>query len=136
VGILSIDLPSSNLSPGAYNLVLSDDNNKSEVEFKFELVWVDMPLSLRTPSYAVKLMHYILTDDEYSQMETGDDENKAKKIMEYWKKHDPTKHTPFNEAMTEYFARADYAFFNYQTIQEKDGALTERGKIYILFGKA
>ena len=36
--------------------------------------------------------------------------------------------------MAEYFNRADYAFFNFKTIYEKDGAKTDRGKIYILYG--
>jgi hypothetical protein len=36
--------------------------------------------------------------------------------------------------MVEYFKRVDYAYFNFQTIQESDGAKTQRGKIYILYG--
>ena len=37
--------------------------------------------------------------------------------------------TPYNEEMAEYFSRVDYAFYNFQTINQKDGAKTDRGKI-------
>jgi GWxTD domain-containing protein len=37
--------------------------------------------------------------------------------------------------MTEYFRRVDYAFFNYQTIIQREGSKTDRGKVYILNGK-
>ncbi|MES2766695.1 MAG: GWxTD domain-containing protein, partial [Bacteroidota bacterium] len=56
-------------------------------------------------------------------------------IFSYWRTKDPSAQTSFNEALAEYFNRVDYAFFNFQTIEERDGARTERGKIYILHGK-
>jgi GWxTD domain-containing protein len=37
--------------------------------------------------------------------------------------------------MTVYFQRVDYAFANFRTLKEENGALTDRGKIYILYGK-
>lgn len=135
VGVLNIDLPSVQLSPGAYKLSIAVDGKNDTVSYDFDVIWVDMPLALRNPAYAVETMYYILNDEEYDKMNSGDDSEKAKKVMNYWKFKDPTKLTPFNESMTEYFRRVDYAFFNYQTLKEKDGAKTERGKIFILFGK-
>jgi GWxTD domain-containing protein len=134
-GVMTIELPSSGLSPGNYSLLVINDNNTDSAKYEFEVIWNDMPLALRNPSYAVEVMYYILNDEEYSIMNSGNDDSKAQKVMKYWKQKDPTKLTPFNESMTEYFRRVDFAFFNYQTVKEKDGAKTERGKIYILFGK-
>ena len=37
--------------------------------------------------------------------------------------------------MTEYFRRVDYAFSNFRTLKEENGVLTDRGRIYILYGK-
>jgi len=37
--------------------------------------------------------------------------------------------------MAEYFRRVDYAFTSFRTLKEENGVLTDRGKIYILFGK-
>jgi GWxTD domain-containing protein len=84
--------------------------------------------------YALESMYYILSDEEYEQIEDGSEEEIFKKILKYWEKHDPTPHTPFNEAMAEYFARVDFSFFNFQTVTAEDGSKTDRGKIYILFG--
>lgn len=136
IGILSIELPSTSLSPGSYSLRIFNDNNKSDTaKFEFEVIWIDMPLALRNPQYAIESMYYILNDEEYNKMKSGNAQEQANKLMNYWKAKDPTKNTPFNEAMTEYFRRVDYAFFNFQTVRDKDGSKTERGKIHILFGK-
>lgn len=135
IGVLDIKLPSENLSPGNYTLTIKNDNNKDSAEYSFEVIWVDMPLSMRNPSYSLEMMYYILNDEEYDKLNSGSNDKKTTKIMEYWKQKDPTRSTPFNEAMTEYFRRVDYAFFNFQTTRDKDGAKTERGKIHILFGK-
>lgn len=134
-GILSIELPSVQLSPGNYNLTVVADGTNDTAKFDFEVIWVDMPLALRNPAYAIEAMYYILTDEEFKEMKSASDEDKPNKLMNYWKAKDPTKSTPYNEVMNEYFKRVDYAFFNYQTLKEKDGSKTERGKIYILYNK-
>ncbi|MBX3044118.1 MAG: GWxTD domain-containing protein [Candidatus Kapabacteria bacterium] len=136
VGVLNIELPSAQLSPGTYTLKINNDTENDSAQFDFDVIWVDMPLALRNPKYAIETMYYILDDAEYKEMNSGSDADKSRKIMDYWKSKDPTKSTPYNEAMTEYFRRVDYAFFNFQTLREKDGAKSERGKIYILHGKA
>ena len=58
-----------------------------------------------------------------------------KKLYAYWKKQDPTPETAYNERMDEFYRRADYAYFNFaRNARLLDGALTDRGKIYILYG--
>jgi GWxTD domain-containing protein len=79
-------------------------------------------------------MYYVLTDDENSDLKKANLEDQSKIIHGYWAKNDPTPGTPFNEAMAEYFQRADYAYINLQTVVEKDGIKTDRGKVYILVG--
>lgn len=51
-----------------------------------------------------------------------------------WKKFDPTPSTPFNELMAEFYRRADYSLLEFKSVSQPDGALTDRGKIYILYG--
>jgi hypothetical protein len=36
--------------------------------------------------------------------------------------------------MAEYYRRADYSYFNFRSIGQKDGVFTDRGKIYMLNG--
>ena len=74
------------------------------------------------------------TVEELKAMNDGSTEDRERKFMEYWKKLDPTPSTPFNESMFQYFSRVDYAFFNFSTLGEKDGAQTDRGKVFILNG--
>lgn len=131
--LLTIELSGNSFVPGNYLLTLGNSSLSDTLSFK--VVWEDMPLSLRDVKYALKVMEYILTDEEISTFRSYSNRDLLSKIMEYWRKYDPTADTPYNEAMAEYFKRVDYAFFNFQSISEKDGALTDRGMIYILFGK-
>lgn len=101
----------------------------------FVIRWVDMPLSLFDLDFAVTAMKYITTEDEYDDLRSGSRANRIRKFEEFWAKRDPTPATAYNEVMTEYFRRVDYAFVNFRTLREENGVLTDRGRIYILDGK-
>jgi GWxTD domain-containing protein len=133
-GILKITFTADRTAPGNYKLRIWDNTENDTLEFKFKIIWEDIPYTLRNPKYAADIMYYVLTDEEYDEIKSGSDREILHKIFEWWRKHDPTRFTLYNEAMAEYFNRADYAFFNFKTIYEKDGAKTDRGKIYILYG--
>ena len=135
IGIIDISLPPERIIPGNFRLNLFKVNTKDTFKFNFKIEWEDMPISLRMPEYAAEMMYYILTDEEYKHINSGDNSTILGNIINFWKKKDPTRFTEYNESMAEYFKRVDYAFFNFQTLSEKDGAKTERGKIYILYGK-
>lgn len=131
--LMRIDIPAELLSPGTYELILKQSTNDTN-KINFEVEWNNQPLSFQNPEYAAKSMYYILTDEEYDIIKEGSNKEILKKILKYWKAKDPTPETPYNEAMTEYFRRVDYAFFNYKTLSIPDGSKTERGKIHILYG--
>jgi GWxTD domain-containing protein len=135
IGLLKIDLRDSDIFPGRYEFELKRKSTGDEYSYTFDVIWMDKPYSLYTPYYALKMMYYILEDEEYEQFNDGDDDYISRKIIEYWKHKDPTPETPYNEAMAEYFRRVDFAFFNLKDINEKDGAKTKRGMIYILHGE-
>ncbi len=134
IGLLKFDLSALDLFPGYYNYFLQNNETKDSLKGIITVIWEDMPLSLRNPEYAVDKMRYILTEKEHGKMKAGDAQKEFEKLIEYWNEKDPTPGTRFNEKMNQYFQRVDYAFFNFQTVQEQDGAETERGKIYILKG--
>lgn len=134
IGTLEVVLGADKLIPGKYLLKIWSTSVKDTLIFEFSIEWENMPLSLKNPDYAAEMMYYILTDDEYKEIKSGSSSKIFRKIIDYWKKRDPTPNTLYNEAMAEYFLRVDYAFFNFQTTNEKDGAKTDRGKIYILYG--
>jgi len=134
-GVLKLPFPSEKIFPGGYSFEVIRVGSPDTVKFDFEVIWETMPLSLRKIDYALKMLNYILDDKEYDELTEGNEAEKYQGLFKYWIAKDPTPTTPFNEAMFEYFRRVDYAFFNFQTVSQKDGADTDRGKIYILNGK-
>lgn len=137
LGILDITIPSNFNKIGKYELIIYYNENGSEQQktYKFEIIWETQPICLQNIDYAIESMYYILSDKVYEEMNSANDENKRSLFLEYWKSKDPTKSTPFNEALYQYFSRVDYAFFNYQTLSQSDGSKTDQGKIFILYSK-
>jgi GWxTD domain-containing protein len=133
-GIIKIIFTADKTAPGNYKLRLWDNKSDDTLEFDFRIIWENIPFTLRMPKYAADIMYYVLNDDEYDEIKSGSDREILHNIFEWWRKQDPTRFTLYNEAMAEFFRRVDYAFFNFKTIYEKDGAKTDRGKIYILNG--
>lgn len=134
VGLLDIPLPGSSMNTGKYVLKVYKNGTSDTLRHPFSLIWEDKPLSLRNIQYAVELSYHVMTDDEYDEVNSGSLASKQRKLYTFWRGRDPKPSTVFNEAMAEYYRRVDYAYFNFQTLSERDGARTERGKIYILHG--
>lgn len=128
---LKIVFPNEKILPGEYKITISNENS-DKIERYFNVIWEDKPLSLDRIDYAIDRMYYILDDNEFETLSNS--ENKLKDFIEKWKKMDPTPATPYNEPMIQYFTRVDYAFFNFSTLAEKDGARTDRGKVFVLYG--
>ena len=135
--IMRVHFPDNTIAPGRYSLVISFKNGKNKKDssvFEFSCIWETMPKTLISAKYALEVMKYILTEDQYDSMNSGSDIDMRKSIVDWWKKNDPTPQTIYDEAMAEYFRRADKAFSAFQTINESDGVMTERGKIALLYG--
>lgn len=125
------------LAIGRYGLVtrLTTTSGTAADTTLFEVRWIDRPLSLIDPSYAISALRPIATDEELSELRSaGDDEEKRRALDAWWSDQDPTPGTLFNERMATYYERVDYAYFNFATIGRQDGAASDRGKIYILYG--
>lgn len=131
-----IEYDASGLEQGSYALLLEyeTESERTVDTVPFMVRWIDMPFTLSEPSYAIRALYPIATDDEIDAILSADDKDRAKALTEYWKKQDPTPATSYNERMAEYYRRVDYAHFNFATLNQPDGAFTDRGKIYILFG--
>lgn len=131
-----LEIPEKFAFPQKYICFLTfDDKTNDTLKFEFQIKWENTPLSLRNIQYAIDLMYYILTDEEFESLKATKKDYLSTKFFEIWKRFDVDTTTLFNEAMEEYYSRVDFAFFNFQTIYEPDGAKTDRGKIYILYGK-
>jgi len=135
-GFYLFRLPYDTLSAGQYSLrVVASFTGRSDTTVQpLRVFWKNMPLSLHDVDFALRAMRYILTKDEIDEMGSGTSAEKESKLRLFWQKRDPTPGTVVNEAMIEYFKRVDEAYYKFQTLGSPNGALTDRGKIYILFG--
>jgi GWxTD domain-containing protein len=134
VAVLSLN--GEKLAQGHYMLRLKlDAGDTTTLMSNFALTWIDMPQSLRDLDFATTAMKYITTDEEYDNLTNGRRTKRIEAFDEFWKKLDPTPGTAYNERLAEYFRRVDYAYQNFRTLKEENGVLTDRGRIYILYGK-
>ena len=134
--IVRLDIDSKKLSNAKYKLNITaksatDSIVKTE---EFENAWITMPYPLYDIDLALRLMEHILTPEETTSLMSGSEQDRHAKFKSFWKAKDPTPNTEYNEVMTEFFRRVDYTFFNFYTPREF-GWRTDRGKIYILYGK-
>src|SRR5262249_14890398 len=77
---------------------------------------------------------YIITDDErkaFKALKT--DEERDQFIEQFWLRRDPDPDTPENEYKEQYYERIQYANEHYAS--GIPGWKTDRGRIYIMFGK-
>jgi len=87
------------------------------------------------PEYAdfLSKVRYIITREEEKTFVELPDTEKPKFIEEFWKRRNPDPGSEVNEFKIEYYKRIDQSsqlFFG----EGKPGWLTDRGRIYILFG--
>jgi GWxTD domain-containing protein len=78
---------------------------------------------------------YIITPEEKQAfLQLSNDEERDQFIEQFWLRRDPTPDTPENEYKEEHYARIAYA--NEHFAAGIPGWKTDRGRIYIMFGKA
>lgn len=131
--IVPIDVPQ--LVPGSYVLRLAKKGSKDTLVLPFQVQWETMPQSLRTLSYALEALVYICPEDQLDSLTEGSDAENRERLMAWWRRTDPTPTTAYNERLAEYYSRVDNASVAFSTANEPDGTFTDRGKVFILFGR-
>lgn len=129
-------LHGESLEEGNYRIQITVENNNEAIEHTetFSVIWIDKPASLRNFDFALEMLEYIMSPEDYRELRRGSSDERRRKFSEYWKEKDPEPQTAFNPVITEYYRRVDHAANEFTTIQERNGARTDRGKIYILYG--
>ncbi len=128
-----IELQNNPFLPGEYTLEIFN-NNKKIITAPIKVVWADQPFSLNNIDFALQASSIFLTENEIDEVRSANRKNQLIKLFDVWKKFDLSPQNNFNETMSEFYKRVDYAFLHYSTFAEKNGALTDRGKVYILNG--
>ncbi len=81
----------------------------------------------------VESMRYVASDQELARLREARPEEREAVYADFWKERDPVPSTEINEAEVEYFSRVAYADRNFGGLV--DGWRTDRGRIYIQYGK-
>lgn len=120
------------LKEGVFYILIE---NEKERKFKKNVLWYDKPASLRDPEDAVKVLKNIEVEKVVDSLLDVGKLRIYNALVDYWKKLDPTPETEYNELMYEFYSRVDYAHKNFGSITGINGAESDRGKIFIKFGK-
>lgn len=129
-------VPGKTFEQGTYEIAMHVKDGAAEKTLKnsVNVVWQGMPLSLEDPADAVEPLSHILSKDQVSAIASGSKQEQIRKLYKYWKSQDPTPGTAYNERMAAFYQRVDYADFNYANTRMLNGVMTDRGKIYLLYG--
>lgn len=127
-----VDNFSSKLKEGKAKLIVKYNNY--EKEFDIKVGWLNKPLTLRNPEFAIHVLENVTPNDDVDDLTDGNEEDYYKNLVNYWESFDQNKSTAFNEVMNEFYQRADYAVKEFSTPNKRDGTNTDRGKIYIKYG--
>lgn len=129
-----IDFLNNPFVPGTYKLEIYS-GNRTIYSTQFKVIWDNQPITLYNMNVALKISEIFLTKSELDEIRSLNRKFQLRGLFDVWKKLD--KNTPtdnYPEAMIEFYRRADYAFYTFSTFAERNGALTDKGKIYILNG--
>ncbi len=109
--------------------------NNEEKTFPLKVVWNDKPKVLNKPEYAIKLLSYIEDINVVKSLLKSESKNYYKELFKYWEKKYPSKNRKYNFALKEYYSRVDYTIKNFTSLKGRKGAESDRGRIYIIYGK-
>lgn len=75
----------------------------------------------------------VLSEAEFDQYQGQPLGEKERFLEDFWRRHDPTPETAFNEVRSEFERRVAQADISYS--EQERGALTDRGRLFIHFGE-
>ena len=131
--LVLLDIHSAQLEEGAYSLQLFDPDTTSPV-FNDTLAvhWFNKPVSLTDPQVRIEVMQYIMSADEFKALKGASEEEQSLLLKKFWSKFSPL---PFNKPLEEYYRRVDETMRRFATLRGDPGWQTDRGRVYILYGR-
>jgi GWxTD domain-containing protein len=136
---------------GVYNdslrflvLPLPNDDYKMKVELYRNTIRIDeinIPVKISRPFYLdestwslkVDQLEYIATPSELKALRNASLETRDSLWFHFWKQHDPTPNTDYNEKEIEYFERIAYCEEHFS--HGDKGWRSDRAKVYVRFGQ-
>ena len=100
----------------------------------FEMVWPEMPRSLRDVDYALDALRYIISEQKLDSLRQGNWESRRDSLEAFWQGRNLSPGSAYNDVMTQYYRRVDYAGRTFGTLKQADGFKTDRGRIFVIYG--
>ncbi|NOX17764.1 MAG: GWxTD domain-containing protein [Chlorobi bacterium] len=104
-------------------------------DYKLNVIWLDKPLSLQNIELAVKAVDLVLDDDAIYKILDAPKYDQYKLLFQFWEKYDRDTTTIFNELMSEFYKRVDFALKQYGAMGKRKVKFTDRAIIYVKYGK-
>jgi len=130
-----INYVNQKLDEGELLLTIKNEDNQLDEEIGLNVVWFHKPISLFNSEKAIEILSYIESESIVDSLLSMDESEYPKIIKDYWAKYDPTPETSYNEILYEFYNRVDYAMREFSSITNNNGAKSDRGMVYIKFGK-
>jgi GWxTD domain-containing protein len=123
------------LIEGELTLKVTNEEKSINEKYHSNIVWFNKPFSLMDPEKAIEFLNFVESDSVIYSLLNSSSSDYPKILTDYWAKFDPTPETTYNEVMFEYYTRVDYAIKEFKGIGKGNGAKSDRGVVYIRFGK-
>jgi GWxTD domain-containing protein len=130
------EMPFNLLSEGKYRLCFNGEINQKSfsVEKELSVIWFEKPTYLYKVDLAVRPLKYLIPEEEFKRVKSLNYKDLQEWFNAFWKKKDPTEGTDYNELLYEYYWRVDETNRKFY-VDYKEGWETDRGQIYLLYGK-
>ncbi len=124
---------SKKLLPGKAEIIVKI--GKDTFSYPVTVAWNEMPLALNLDFVAANAMAVMFDDEKIERFEKAGKDERIKVLFDMWKSYDPDTTNAYNEILSEFFSRVDYAIKNFSSPKKYDGYRTDRGVIFIRYGK-
>lgn len=127
----------ANWESGSYEIFLTIfDSSGNKITSSNEILYIkkgEKKISKKDAESEYKFAKYFLTSQEKRIYENLDNKSKIDFLEKFWRENDPNPISEVNEFKREIIQRTEYANQNFSHFE--DGWKTDRGRIYIRFGK-
>ena len=133
VKFFRVNLVNQKLDEGDVKLKVEVDSKN--LEFQFQVLWFEKPISLFNIEEAIKHLKIIGLNTKADSLLNYPDEEQYDVLYNFWAKYDDDTTTAFNSVFTEFYSRIDFVKREFNSLGKKDALETDRGKTYINYGK-
>ncbi len=124
---------SSKLLPGKARIEIIIGENS--FTFPLKIIWENEPFSLSAENIRTKALKMLFDEQKIATIEQASENMRMKSLFDLWREFDPDTSNAYNEIMTEFFRRVDYAIEHFSSPQKQNGFETDRGSVYIRYGE-